>query len=202
MITIGLVGGVASGKSVVAREFQKLGAGVLNGDRIGHEVLGLEKVRERLVRRWGKTILEDDGTLNRNALAEQVFAGDGSKQKNLAFLESVTHPEIERILKTRLHQMRGMVRFPIAVLDAAVMLKAGWDSLCDQIIFVDAPTDLRRKRAQLRGMEPEQFESREAAQTSVEKKRLRADIVIDNSGPPQNTHQQVQEVWHALLQLT
>ena len=102
MITLGLIGGVASGKSAVACDFQKLGAVVLNGDRIGHEVLGMPAVVEALVNRWGTDILADDKTLNRAKIAELVFADDAGN--GLAFLESVTHPEIEAILQSRLGQ--------------------------------------------------------------------------------------------------
>ena len=208
MITIGLVGGVASGKSVVASEFQKLGAGILNGDRIGHEVLNLPSVRDALVYRWGNDIVTSDGELDRQAIAQIVFPTPTAQQSvqdqavgELRFLERVTHPEIGKILAARLEKMRGLDRFPVAVIDAAVMLKAGWDSLCDQIIFVDAPVALRRRRAQMRGLAAEQFEAREACQTPVSKKKDRADIIIDNSGPPQNTFRQVEEVWQTLLQI-
>lgn len=202
MITIGLVGGVASGKSAVACEFQKFGAAILNGDRIGHEVLTTAHIKDKLVSRWGKKILKDDAVLDRSAVAEIVFSENGSKSNaNLEFLESVTHPEIRKIMTLRLEKMRQLNRFPMAVLDAAVMLKAGWDSMCDRIVFVDAPVDLRRKRAQLRGMTMEQFEAREAAQIPIKEKMSRADIVIDNSGPPQNTFRQVKEAWHSLLQI-
>lgn len=200
MIILGLVGGVASGKSSVALDFQKLGGCVLDGDRLGHEALNLPEVRDALVERWGDRILSDDGELNRSAIAEIVFAESTEAQDALTFLESVTHPQIERRLKERLEQLRQMDRFPLVVLDAAIMFKAGWDSMCDQIVFVDAPRELRLKRAMLRGLTEEQFNAREAAQLSVDEKKKRANIVIDNSGPPQNTFSQVEEVWHSLLQ--
>ena len=81
------------------------------------------------------------------------------------------------------------------------MLKAGWDALCDRIAFVDAPVELRQKRALLRGLSLEQFRAREAAQLPVAAKKKKAHILIDNSGPPQNTFRQVEEVWHSLLQI-
>ena len=161
----------------------------------------LPSVRDQLIARWGDDVLDGD-TLNRSAIAEIVFDSDKPTAKSeLDFLESITHPEIKRILAERLDKMSELDRFPIAVLDAAIMMKAGWDSICDRIVFVDAPIELRRKRAQLRGLELEQFEAREASQTPVEEKKQRADIIIDNSGPPQSTFQQVEEVWQSLLQI-
>jgi dephospho-CoA kinase len=199
MITIGLVGGVASGKSIVALDFQKLGAFVLNGDQVGHEVLGVDSVIKKLVERWGSRVSQEQGQLDRSAIAKIVF---GKKsRRELKFLESVTHPEIEKRLTARLVQLEQLGRFQVAVLDAAVMLKAGWDSMCDQIVFVDAPLEIRERRAQLRRQNNQQLAAREAAQTTVGEKKKRADIIIDNSGSPQKTFKHVEKVWQSLLQI-
>src|SRR6185437_1952473 len=86
----------------------------------------------------------------------------------------------------------------VAVLDAPVMLKAGWDQLCDQIVFVDAPPDLRYERARQRGWSQEEFTAREAAQEPVHVKRDCANLVIDNSGTPAATRSQVERLWQTL----
>ena len=208
MITIGLIGGIASGKSAVARDFQELGAFVIDADQVGHAVLDLPHVTEQLVARWGTGILRENGEMNRSAIAAIVFPtakdldDDSSDyQAELEFLESVTHPEIRAKIQERMEQVRQTGRFEVIVLDAAVMLKTGWDTLCDQLVYVDAPRELREKRAILRGMEASQFASREEAQIPVNEKKKRADVVIDNSGPPQKTFRQVQEVWQSLRKI-
>jgi dephospho-CoA kinase len=201
MITIGLVGGVACGKSSVALRFRELGACVLDGDRIGHDVLRLQRVQAALVERWGDHVLFEDGSLDRSIIARMVFAGTPESNEELRFLESITHPEIGSQLAERINEMKRQGHHKIVVVDAAVMMKAGWDQLCDRIIFVDAPREIRRKRAMLRGLGEEQFLAREAAQTPIEKKRERADIIIDNSGLPQKTRQQVEKVWRSLQQI-
>ena len=201
MITLGLVGGVACGKSLVAQHFQTLGACVVDGDRLGHDVLRVEGVRKKLIDRWGSRVANEDGELSRSAIASIVFGGSKKAASELSFLESVAHPEIEKLLTTRLGQIEKLGRFPMAVLDAAVMIKAGWDKLCDYIVFVDVPRALRLKRGLLRGLDEQQFSAREAAQMSVEQKKARADIVIDNSGTPQQTFQQVQKVWHSVVEI-
>lgn len=200
MIIIGLIGGVASGKSFVAQEFRRLGAEVLNGDAIGHEVLKLERVVQVLVRRWGKEILAADGSADRGAIARIVFAADRADQE-LQFLESVTHPEISEIIASRLEQLRQLGQCQVVVLDASVMLKAGWDSMCDRLIFVQSPRELRQARATERGLTTGQFRAREAAQLPVEEKRRRADVVIDNSGSQPKTVEQIEKVWQSLLQI-
>ncbi len=202
MITMGIVGGVACGKSLVAQDFQTLGAILLDADRIGHEILTKEHVKLALWKRWGDRILNQDGSLNRKAIADIVFQRDSpTSAGKLAYLESITHPEIEKVLRCRLAKIDNLGRSPMAVLDAAIMLKAGWDKLCDQIVLVDVPRALRLKRGLLRGMTEAQFAAREAAQISLEEKKNRADIVIDNSGTPHQTFQQAQKVWRSLVEI-
>jgi dephospho-CoA kinase len=87
----------------------------------------------------------------------------------------------------------------VAVLDAPLLLEAGWDELCGALVFVDAPRPLRRQRALTRGWTEEQFESREAAQLSVDEKRRRADFAIDNGGDEEDTREQVRRLWPRLL---
>ncbi len=200
MITIGLVGGVACGKSHVAGDFQTLGACVLSGDRVGHQVLHIDHVKQALRRRWGDAVVDAEGQLCRSALAKIVFR-DRKAMGELAFLESVTHPEITRILEARIAEVGKLGCFPFVVLDAAVMIKTGWDKLCDQLVFVEVPRALRVKRGRLRGLDEAQFSAREAAQTPLAEKKARADFVIDNSGTPQQTFQQVQKVWHSLVEI-
>jgi dephospho-CoA kinase len=87
----------------------------------------------------------------------------------------------------------------VAVLDAPVMLKAGWDRFCDQIWFIDAPYETRLERARARGWTEEEFRSRELAQEPVERKRELADLVLDNSQGIGYTHQQIERYWPSLI---
>ena len=86
-----------------------------------------------------------------------------------------------------------------AALDAPLLLEAGWDRLCDTLVFVDAPRGLRLARARKRGWSEADFARREAAQQSLEAKRGRADLVVDNSGPLDATRAQVERLWHSLI---
>jgi dephospho-CoA kinase len=116
----------------------------------------------------------------------------------LAYLEQLTHPHIGRCLRERIVELsRAGVR--ATVLDAAVMLKAGWDDACDRILFVDAPRDLRVARARQRGWSEAEFAAREAAQESLDDKRSRADVVVDNSSTLENTCAQVERFWRSLF---
>ena len=87
----------------------------------------------------------------------------------------------------------------VAVLDAPLILEAGWDKLCEKLVFVDAPPEVRLARALARGWNEEDFAARQAAQESLDLKRRRADVIIDNSGSPQRTEAQVEHFWHSLV---
>jgi dephospho-CoA kinase len=198
MKIIGLIGGVASGKSVVAEQFRRLGAEVLDADRVGHDVLRLSDVRDAIRKHFGDNVFGADGEVDRKALGSIVFAPPPSGPEELAVLEQLTHPEIRRRLRLKVDQLaaNGVIA---TVLDAPVMLKAGWDKFCDVVIYIDAPDEIRRRRAQSRGWTREEFQAREAAQESLDSKRQRADFVVDNSGSEEYTQQQIERIWRSLI---
>jgi dephospho-CoA kinase len=198
MRIIGILGGVASGKSMVARQFQRLGAGVLDADTTGHEALRLPNVEAAVRRRWGKAVFGVDGRVDRARLARVVFAPGPKANAELKYLEQLTHPEIARLLW---RQVGALVAggTKIMVMDAALLLETGWDQWCEKTVFVDAPREARLARAIARGWSEEDFAAREAVQESLDRKRARADLIIDNSGSPQRTQAQVEQFWASLL---
>jgi dephospho-CoA kinase len=196
---IGLLGGVASGKSWVAKYLAQLGAVVLDADRVGHQVLEEPEVKQALRQRWGEEIFAADGQIDRAAVGRKVFAPPAEGPNELRFLEQIVHPRIGQRLSEQIAAARA-AGAPAIVLDAAVMLKAGWDEKCDVIWFVDAPRALRIERARQRGWDEKQFAAREAAQESVEEKRGRADAVIENAGPKEDTQRQLRGLWKELVE--
>jgi dephospho-CoA kinase len=197
MQIVGLIGGVASGKSLVAWQLGELGAAVLDADRAGHEVLRDKEVEREARNRWGDEIFATDGHIDRPRLARIVFAPTDAGRRELAYLEQLTHPRIRERLHRELAELASAGQ-TVAVLDAPVMLKAGWTGFCDRMVFVDAPRETRLKRAAERGWSEEQLIQREAAQESIEVKRRSADTVIDNSGTPEQTLAQVVQFWKSL----
>ncbi|HVX13690.1 MAG TPA: dephospho-CoA kinase [Pirellulales bacterium] len=195
MKIIGLLGGVASGKSLVAEQFRALGAGLLDGDRAGHDVLRLTDVKQLVRERWGQGVFADDGEVDRRALGRIVFDTSPTGRRELEYLERITHPRITDRLREQAAKLTttGLM---VAILDAPVMLKAGWDALCDHIVFVEAPQETRRARALARGWRQEDIAARESVQEPLEVKRRRADFLIDNSGSAEQTLEQVQHLWN------
>jgi dephospho-CoA kinase len=195
---IGLVGGVASGKSFVAKQFESRGAVVVDADRAGHEVLRHADVIEAVRQRWGDRVLAADGQVDRRAVAQIVFDPSPASEAELAWLEKLTHPRIGELLRQQIAAIRTQGTAAAIVLDAPVLLKAGWDRFCDHVVFVECPAALRQQRVLARGWSRADLERRERAQESLEIKRSAADLVIDNSGPPEHTAAQIDEVWPRL----
>ena len=198
MKIIGILGGVASGKSLVAEQFRNLGAKVLDADQVGHEVLRESEVIQAARERWGDAVIAEDGHINRSKVAKIVFAPPPTGPEELAFLEQLTHPRIGSRLQREIARARQSRDVDVVILDAPVMLKADWDKFCDHIIFIEVPRNLRLERARERGWSDASFAARESAQESLETKRAAADQTIDNSGSIDSTRQQVESFWRSL----
>jgi len=189
---IGLVGGIASGKSLVAEQMQALGGVLLDADKVGHEVLREKEVIDALHKRWGDGIIALDGSLSRSVIAKIVFSAGNQEEKR--YLESVTHPRIAARLQEQItkHASGGAKIF---IVDAALLFEAGWDKLCDQIVFVSCSREIRLARAKSRGWSESDFLSREASQLPLDEKRSRSGHLIDNSSDAEQTRHQVGEWW-------
>ncbi len=199
MKTIGIIGGVASGKSAVARRLAELGAAVLDADTVGHQVLGQPQVKAAIYRRFGDGVFDEAGEINRGEVAKIVFDSTPAGEQALADLEAIVHPEIGARMREKIEEMEQVGNFPAVVLDAAVLLKAGWAPICDIILFIDVPREIRIQRAKSRGWTAEQLDARDARQTPIEQKRAAAGVVIDNSGDLANSLAQVDRFWESFV---
>jgi dephospho-CoA kinase len=196
MKTIGLVGGVASGKTLVAQCFAELGAGVLDADRAGHEVLAEDAVvQAALVERWGPSILAADGSIDRTAIAGHVFGAGSGAGEERRFLETLLHERIRRRLEAQRNKFVLEGR-PAVVLDAPLLLEAGWGPLCDLLVMVDSPRDARLARARQRGWSSDDFARRESAQWPVDEKRRAAHVLLTNDGTVDELRDAIRDVWH------
>lgn len=192
---VGIIGGIGSGKSLVAKEFAELGAAVIDADRLGHEALRQAEIRAQVVGRWGREVLDETGAVNRRRLAAIVFSDPAER----AALEAMVFPWISRRIHEELGKAEQDAQVPLVVLDAAILLETGWGDVCDYLVYVDAPRERRLERiAAQRGWSVKEVEAREKAQMSVEEKAARADAVVDNSGDPANTRKQVQRLFAKL----
>jgi len=183
---IGLTGGVGGGKSEVAAILAERGSAVVDADAIAHELLEDPGVRGRIVARFGDGVVTRAGlepgaapAIDRRVLGAIVFADPEARRA----LEAILHPLMRaRFIAAIQREMQaGRDQAPSVVLDAAILLEAGWNDLCDLVVFVDAPRDERlRRAAHQRGWSALTFEARERAQWPCDDKRRRAALVIAN----------------------
>jgi dephospho-CoA kinase len=192
---IGLVGGVGSGKSAAARLFGQKGCVVLDADRIGHRILSRPSARRAVVEEFGEEILAETGGVDRKKLGRLVF-GDAGKLERLG---RIMWPRIRRSLRRGIVRGRRDASVPAVVLDAAVLLEAGWDSLCTDLVFVDASPSSRRRRATSRsGWSERDWRRRENSQIALDRKASACSYRIGNDSDIPHLREQVCEVFHRI----
>lgn len=186
---LGLVGGIGAGKSTVAAALERHGGRVVAGDPLGHEALEQPDILARVADVWGdRGILTPDGQVDRQKFGRIVFPSPVERTR----LEHIVHPYIGRRIREEIDRAQADPTVKFVVLDAAVMLEAGWDDVCDKLIYVDAPRSVRLERVQAqRGWTDKDLADREAVQMPCEKKKERADAVVENGGPPEAVSAQV-----------
>lgn len=197
MLVIGLTGGIGSGKSTVARLLAGFGAELVNGDELGHEVLSPQTgAWDEVVAAFGKGILLPDGAVDRKKLAEIVF----NDTVSLAKLNSIMHPRMFEVLKRRLEEWRSQ-GVKVVVLEAAVLIEAGWTSVVDQLWVVRAATPKIEGRMKHKNVFSEaQVKARMQSQLPAEERAKHADVVIDNDGSPEDLRRRVESLWSGLSQ--
>lgn len=193
---VGLTGGVSSGKSLVAEELKRLGAAVIDADRIARDiVLPGESAYNDVVREFGEGILSKDGSINRAALANIVF----SDPEKLKRLNRITHPPIIRKIVEELESCREEHPDVIIVLDAPLLVEVGLHRTVDKVIVVYADEDTRIKRLKEKNnLTAEEARRRINAQIPLPKKLEYADFVIDNNGTREETLKETRKVYSEL----
>ena len=189
-LVVGILGGIGSGKSAVSRGLSNhFKTFLIDADRVGHDVLGIPTVQDDIGQAFGDSVF-DGAEICRKSLARKVFGSEIHHQQALIKLEKIVHPEIRRQVESPLADIPDET--DVVVLDAAVMLEAGWNDLCDTIIFVDTPFDKRLKRVEEnRDWTAEELRRRESSQVSLGDKRGVSELIVDNSGSLENAVQQL-----------
>lgn len=193
MFIIGLTGGIASGKSTVAGMLRDLGAEVIDADVIARQVVepgrpALQKIAEKL----GEQFINPNGTLNRAALGEYVFANPQARE----ILNGITHPRIVEEIAIRLRQIADQNPLAVAVIDAPLLLEAGMAAVVDEIWVTYVPEEIQTKRLMERdGLTWEQAQARLRAQMPVGEKMKAAHRVINTACSLEATREQVLALW-------
>lgn len=201
MYLVGLTGGIGSGKSTVAARFTELGAEVIDADAIAREVVEPGgPALPGLVERFGDDILQEDGRLDRRALAAVAFADDRSR----ADLDRLTHPHVAGRIASRISELGGREDAradQIVVVDHPLLIETQQTARFDAVVAVLAPSDVRVARlCENRGLDRADVEARMRAQVDDAARRAAATHLIDNSGDLDGLHDRVDRVYEALRQ--
>ena len=192
MRLIGLTGGIATGKSTVARLLAGRGAALVDADLLAREVVspGSPALAE-IAAVFGPAVLTATGELDRAALGAVVFADPAQRHR----LEAITHPRIGALMGERIAAALGSAA-PLVVADIPLLFEGGRGELVEGVLLVDAPEEVQLRRLMLRdGIDEAAARARIAAQMPLAEKRRRATWVIDNAGSPQSTAGQVADWW-------
>ncbi|MEW6272152.1 MAG: dephospho-CoA kinase [Thermodesulfobacteriota bacterium] len=197
MLVIGLVGGIGSGKSTAAAILAELGAEVINADVIGHEVYAPGKPGfDAIVAEFGTDVVGPDGRIDRKRLGALVFA-DSAK---LSRLNAIVHPLIRAEIERRITRAREENRVRAVVVEAAILLEAGWRSLVDQVWVICARRDdVVERLASQRGMAEAETAARMAKQMAEGERRAAADVVIENEGSIDDLRARLAGLWQTLV---
>ena len=194
MLTIGLTGGIGSGKSVVADLLREQGATIIDADRLGHEAYTPNSEAWRqVVAAFGEGVLTAEGEIDRRKLGTIVFADPAELER----LNGIMHPLMAGMVEERKSQL-SQEGVAVAVVEAAVLFEAGWETLVDEVWTTVAPADVVIERLRQRnGLSPEEASKRINSQMPAEERIRRSDVVIENASDLDALERQVKALWQA-----
>jgi dephospho-CoA kinase len=193
---IGLTGGIGAGKSTVTQMLEKLGAAVIDADKVGHQIYlpDLPAWRE-IVDTFGPEVLNADRTIDRQALGKLVFADPEA----LRTLNRIVHPKMFDRMGVLIAEMRARGGMKAIVVEAAVLIEANWMALVDQVwVVVASEAVVVDRLAKQRHLSSEQLRTRIAAQLTNDERLKHADVVIRNDGSLEEVRHAVQQAWDQL----
>lgn len=196
MQLIGLTGGIASGKSTIARRLAEHGAVHLDADQLARDVVAPgTPALARIAERFGAAVISAEGALDRAALGALVFSDSGA----LADLEAIVHPAVQDLTRRLIAQAGERDPEAVVVYDVPLLVEAAVDHPWDLVVVADAPAELRVDRLiKLRGMSEDDARARVRNQASDEQRRAIADVVIDTSRSETETLAQADALWERL----
>lgn len=195
-MNIGLTGGIATGKSTVARLLVRRGALLIDLDQIARDVVAPgQPTLVQITERFGAAVLQPDGSLDRKRLGAIVFA-DASRRKEL---EQITHPAIRAVMKARMREYEQLHPDKLVVVDVPLLFESQLTEYFERVVVVYVPrTEQLRRLMERDKLSEEEAEKRLNAQLDIEQKKSLADYVIDNSGSLEQTEHQIERLWREL----
>ncbi len=195
MKVIGLTGGIGSGKSTVSQFLAELGAVIIDADRVGHEAFKPDtELWREVVAAFGRQVLASDGSIDREKLGEIVFGNPES----LSRLNQIMHPLMYDMVKAQIEEYRRQ-GVDVVVLEAPLLIEAGWTSLVDEVwVTVAAESTVLRRLKERVGLSHQQALARIRSQLPSDERVKDADVVIDNDCSLGELKAKVKELWRGL----
>jgi len=194
--TIGLTGGIGSGKSTVSQLLGELGAFVIDADKVGHEIyLPGKEAWKQVTAVFGQDILASDQNIDRKKLGAIVFGSDDARKK----LNSIVHPLMFKDIDLRIKEKRADGFTKPIVVEAAILIEANWLPLADEVwLIVTNKNAVIERVASQRGLSARDTEARIASQLSDAERRKYATLVIENDGSLEDLKIKVQQAWNRI----
>ena len=196
MFVIGLTGGIGSGKSTVSDMLRAKGAALVYADQVGHEVYQPgTHVLDEIVAAFGQQVVAGDGQIDRRKLGGIVFSDPEARRR----LNAIVHPPMRRLMAQRLDELRRQGE-RVAVLEAAILIEAGWIDLADEVwLTLVGPAEAARRLMARSGLSREDAEARIASQLSNQERLEHADVIIDTDCSLAEVARRVDELWDGLM---
>jgi dephospho-CoA kinase len=195
MIIVGLTGSVGTGKSTVTNFFRELGAYIIDWDDLAREVIRPHsRAWKEVVEYFGKDVLNEDLTINRQKLAEIVFPD----RKKVAKLNQIVHPEVFKEDERITNEIKSIDPDALIIKDIPLLFELTRPIYVDKIIVVSSSEQTQLRRLEEKGMNREDARNRIRSQLPLEKKMKSADFVINNDGPLEETKRQVEAIYSLL----
>ena len=196
MKTIGLTGGIGSGKSTVSQLLGELGAFVIDADKVGHEIyLPGKEAWKQVTAVFGQDILASDQNIDRKKLGAIIFGSDDARKK----LNSIVHPLMFKDIDYRIKEKRADGFTKPIVVEAAILIEANWLPLADEVwLIVTNKNAVIERVASQRGLSARDTEARIASQLSDAERRKYATLVIENDGSLEDLKIKVQQAWNRI----
>ena len=197
MLTIGVTGGIGSGKSTVTKFLEALGAPIIDADKVGHAIYAPDgPAYSDVIAAFGRGILASDGTIDRRKLGPIVFADAGALKR----LNSIVHPKMFARMGEMIKHLRASGERNPIVVEAAILIEANWQALFNEIWLVIASKERVVERIERdRGLKPEQTEARIRAQLSDEERQKHSTLVIINNGTIEQLREKITKLWRDAL---
>lgn len=198
-VVLGITGGIACGKSLISQFFRELGASILSADELAREAVRPgEDAFNKIVSHFGKEILTAEGTIDRARLAGKIFLAPSERKK----LNHITHPAIGRLADLRISELKKEPGVPLIIYEAPLLFEAKAEDRVDLVLVVTCTPERQLERLMRRdNLSREEAFQRISAQMPLTEKVARADILVENNGPPEEIQQLIGHIFAKLAVL-